>query len=113
MAGQYPLDRIVRYVRAPKHREYRPYGIEGHGGKRVGLSPFDFTVDPRSPLISPPAFIGYIIPLPGARFSCTLAEDVEMLAYMLAQIEQTEASPYLTTRYVFWSLRSGGVVTPR
>lgn len=63
--------------------------------------------------MSPPAFTGYIIPMPGARFSCTLAEDVEMLAYMLTCMEQTEASPYLTTRYVFWSRRSGGVVTRR
>jgi hypothetical protein len=112
-AGQPPLARIARYVRFGERRDYRPYGVEGQGGTGVNLSPFDFTVDPRSPLVSPPAFTGYIIPMPGARFSCTLAEDVEMLAYMLAQIEQTETSSYMTTRYVFWSLKSGGVVTYR
>lgn len=111
--GQPPLAHVARYVRFGERRDYRPYGVEGQGGTGVNLSPFDFAVDPRSPLVSPPAFTGYIIPMPGARFSCTLAEDVEMLAYMLTQIEQTEASSYMTTRYVFWSLRSGGVVTRR
>lgn len=54
-AGQLPLAPIARYVRAGHRRDYRPYGVEGQGGTRVGLSPFDFTVDPRSPLVSPPA----------------------------------------------------------
>lgn len=112
-AGQPPLAPVAKYVRFadPRRGEYRAYGVEGQGGTGVRLSPFDFTVDPRSPLVSPPAFTGYIIPMPGARFSCTLAEDVEMLAYMLKHMERTEASAYLTTRLVFWSPTSGGIVT--
>ena len=112
-AGRTPLVRVARYIRSGRRQDYRPYGVEGHGGKMVNPSAFDWTVDPRSPLIGPPAFTGYIIPVPGARFSCTLAEDVEMLAYMLAQLEKLEAAPHLTTRHVFWSLKSGGVSTHR
>ena len=108
-AGRSPLQQIARYVRAGHRRDYRPYGVEGHGGTMANPAPFDWEVDPRSPLISPPAFTGFIIPLPGARFSCTLAEDPDMLAYMLARIEETEASAYMTTRHVFWTPRSGGI----
>jgi hypothetical protein len=77
----------------------------------VGVTPFNFSPDPQGKLISPPAFTGHIICLPGARFSCTLAEDPLLLRYMLARIDETEAAPYLTTRLVFWSIRSSGLVS--
>ena len=101
---QPPLSAVARYIRYGHHSFYRPYGVELKGATRVSIIPFRFEADPKGVLISPPSFTGYIIGLPGARFSCTLAEDSSLLGYMLDRIESTEACNYLTTRKVFWSL---------
>lgn len=106
-----PLSIIARYVRRGERRNYRPYGVEGQGATRVGVSPFDFHPDPHGKLISPPAFTGYIIALPGARFTCVLAEDAALLRYMLEQLDRTEAAAYVSTRTVFWAVKSSGVIS--
>jgi hypothetical protein len=112
-AQKEPLASIARYIRSGQRRDYRPYGVEAQGAKMVNITPIDFEPDPTGRLMSPPRFTGYIIAMPGARFSCTLAADPSLLRFMLQQIETTEAAPYVTTRRVFWHLRSGGVVTRR
>jgi len=105
-----PLAKIVRYVRDGQRTQYRPYGVEGQGATRVNVAPFKWAADPTGRLVGPPPFSGCIICLPGARFSCTLADDPSLLRNMLTLIEQTEGAPYLTTRRVFWSRRSAGLV---
>jgi hypothetical protein len=100
---QPPLSTVARYVRYGHYSSYRPYGVELKGATRVSIVPRRFEADPKGILISPPNFTGYIIGLPGARFSCTLAEDASLLGYMLNRIERTEARNYLITRNVYWS----------
>jgi hypothetical protein len=85
------------------HSSYRPYGIEVKGATRVSIIPCRFESDPNGTLITPPSFTGYLIGLPDARFSCTIAENPLLLRYMLDRIESTEACNYLTTRKIFWS----------
>lgn len=105
-----PLASIAKYIRHAQRRDYRPYGFEAQGATMVNVSPFDYEPDPTVRLIGPPRFTGYIIAIPGARFSCTLATDPALLSFMLRLIETTEAAPYVTTRYVLWQAESGGIV---
>jgi hypothetical protein len=107
---QEPLVAIARYVRYGQRRDYRPYGVEAQGATMVNISPLDFEPDPQGRIVGPPQFTGYIIAMPGARFSCTLAADPSLLAFMLKTIEETEVAPYMMTRQVFWRVGSGGIV---
>ncbi len=100
---QAALSKVARYIRYGHHSSYRPYGVELKGATRVSVVPCRFEADPKGILITPPSFTGYIIGLPGARFSCTLAGDPLLLRYMLDRIESMEGSNYLTTRRIFWS----------
>jgi hypothetical protein len=109
-ARERPLSIVVDYVRRGHHSTYRPYGVECGGATRVSIAPWRSNPDPHGVIVGPPAFTGYIVGLPGARFSCTLAEDPSMLCYMLAEIAKTEVSRYLTTRKVYWTPSSGGIV---
>jgi hypothetical protein len=100
---QLPLSDVARYVRYGHRSSYRPYGVEPKGATRVSIIPCRFSADPNGVVPLPASFTGYIVGLPGARFSCTLAEDASLLKYMLERIEMTEACNYLTTRKVFWT----------
>lgn len=105
------LSQVARYVRYGHRSSYRPYGVQPQGATRVSIVPWRFEPDPSGVFISPPAFTGYIVGLPGARFSCTLAEDKSLLSYMLDRIEMMECVAFLTTRQVYWSVDSTHVVT--
>lgn len=110
-ARERTLSIVAQYVRRGHYNSYRPYGVEFGGATRVTISPCRFLPDPHGILIAPPQFTGYLIGLPGARFSCTLAEDSTLLRYMLAKIETLEAARYLMTRKVFWTPTSAGIET--
>jgi hypothetical protein len=108
-AGEPPLSIIADYIRRGHPRKYRPYGLQPQGGTGVSAATFEFEPDPKGVLISPPRFTGYIVVLPGGRFSCTLAEDASLLQFMIDRIERMAGFEYLTTRHLYWSLNSGGV----
>jgi hypothetical protein len=103
-AQQEPLSDISRYIRRGHSSSYRPYGFEPQGANRVSIVPCRFESDPSGAVISPRTFTGYIVGLPGARFSCTLASDSSLLRYMLQRIESMDAKSFLTTRHVYWTL---------
>lgn len=104
-----PLSSVVEFVRRGQRSTYRPYGVECGGATSVSIVPWRSNPDPHGIIVGPPAFTGYIVGLPGARFSCTLAEDHSLLRYMLGEIEKTEVAGYLTTRKVYWTPNSGGI----
>ena len=104
-AQREPLSDIARYIRSGHSSSYRPYGFEPQGANRVSIVPWRFEPDPKGAVISPSTFTGYIVGLPGARFSCTLAGDSSLLSYMLQRIETLEAKFFFTTRYVYWTLQ--------
>jgi hypothetical protein len=103
-----PLATIVRYVRKPRISDNRPHGVQGRGASRAtwpsrfDFFPYNANGEARE---DRPLIPGYVVGVPNARFTCTLAEDSGLLRDMLKSIHDLGLNAYLGTSEVFWTRR--------
>jgi len=97
-----PYSSIARYIRKPNRDEFRPYGVQASGAKRVVYTSFCLGNNDMSLEKIFNEYIGYILGFPGARFSCTLSSDSNNIKKMIDEINKYEFKDYLTTPTIIY-----------